>query len=250
MTKARGYTRRRPSSDARARAWTSMRILRNFTVPQLQMTAAISEANIFVYVRCLVRAGYLRIVKERELNRPGSRSVYQLVRNTGPLQPIPQRSGEVYDPNVREVFGQPKCGSTKGNIVWLAAPRSEQSRHATTEMRPQAIKTIDRDRVLESDARRAAKGIGLILNKGRGRLSDNNRGGFALIDPVEGRIVAGKKFDLTLEEVTEILEIVEDIRRLVPEQRRRMRRLAIRMLTRQIDQERAQQHHSKLGAES
>jgi len=112
MSKPRGYTRRRPSSDARAKAWISMRVLQHFTLPQLQMTAGITEGNLFVFMRRLVRAGYLRIVKEREINCPGSRTVYQLVRNTGPLQPIPWNNGEVYDQNTREVFGQPKCEST------------------------------------------------------------------------------------------------------------------------------------------
>jgi transcriptional regulator with XRE-family HTH domain len=101
--KLRGHTRRRRSRDARAKAWNSIRILRVFTIPQLQTTAGISEGNAFMFVRRLVRAGYLRIVKECEINHPGSRTVYRLVRDTGPRQPIPWNSGEVYDQNTRGV---------------------------------------------------------------------------------------------------------------------------------------------------
>lgn len=205
MAKPRGYTRHRPISDARAKAWTSMRILQCFTLPQLQITAEGTEGNLFVFVRRLVRAGYLRIAKEREINRPGSRTVYQLVRNTGPLRPIPQRSGVVYDPNIREVFGQPR-GVPGGNAIMIADTRSEESRSVTTNT---GLPTSDRDRATESEARRAARRIGLVANKARGRRGDYNRGGFALIDPVVGRIIVGKRFDLTTENVIEHCRSVE-----------------------------------------
>lgn len=103
VPKLRGHTRHRQISDARAKAWQSMRILRAFTIPQLSMTAGIAEGNAFVFTRRLVRAGYLRVVKEREINRPGSRTVYALTRDTGPRHPIPWNSGEVFDQNLQEV---------------------------------------------------------------------------------------------------------------------------------------------------
>ncbi len=201
VPKLRGYTRRRPFNDDRAKAWRCMRILRMFTLPQLKMTSEIRMDNLFFYVRRLVQAGYLRIAKKRETGRPGSYTVFQLARNTGPLQPIPQRSGMVYDPNVREVFGQSDSELTRNGIDWPPAPASEQSHPATANMGPQARQTIKRNRNIESEARRAARRIGLVANKARGRRSDNNRGGFALIDPVEGRKILGKKFDLAAEDV-------------------------------------------------
>jgi len=256
MAKTRGYTRRRPSSDARAKAWVSMRILQQFTLPQLQMTSGISEGNLFVYLRRLVQVGYLWIVKEHEINRPGSRTTYQLVRNTGPLHPIPQRTGEVYDPNVQQVFGQPKCASTKGGAVWNAASEGEQDRPAVVDIKSQAMQTIDQTRALESEARKAAKQIGLVASKARGRRSDHNRGGFALIDPVESRIVIGKKFDLTAEDIIgyflsakdkgmtiadltltpKELEFLEYYRLSSPENQRHIQRLAMRLCNRQTDQ--------------
>ena len=87
---------------ARARAWKSMRILRQFTQADLQITAEIREKNVAAFVRPLVKAGFVRIHKPRRGGH--SPHVYQLVRDTGPLAPIPWKNGEVLDQNTRTIY--------------------------------------------------------------------------------------------------------------------------------------------------
>jgi hypothetical protein len=57
--------------------------------------------------------------------------------------------------------------------------------------------------VSEAMARRAAQRVGLVARKSRGALSNDNHGGFRLVDPFCNRIIAGEKFNLTPEEVVE-----------------------------------------------
>lgn len=99
----------RPASDARAKAWTSMRILVRFDTRQLVVTAEIRESNAKDYVARLRAAGYLRALKAAGGNgRPG---LYQLVRNSGPLAPITRKTGDVYDQNTKQVYTP---GAAKG----------------------------------------------------------------------------------------------------------------------------------------
>lgn len=88
---------------ARARAWRSMRILRTFTQAELQMTAEIRRANVKFFVARLLDAGYLRIATPRRGGYSPNR--YRLVRDSGPLAPIPWKNGEVFDPNTRQIWG-------------------------------------------------------------------------------------------------------------------------------------------------
>jgi len=54
----------------------------------------------------------------------------------------------------------------------------------------------------DSRARRAAKRVGLVARKSRGRRdSFYNFGGFILIDPYCSGLVAGQNFDLTADDV-------------------------------------------------
>jgi hypothetical protein len=54
----------------------------------------------------------------------------------------------------------------------------------------------------ESQARRAAKRVGLMARKSRWRANSiDNRGGFQIIDPVRNWIVAGEKFNCTADDV-------------------------------------------------
>lgn len=88
---------------ARARAWQSMRIMRRFTQDELQMTAEIRKGNVKFFVKRLLDAGYLVIAQARRGGHAPNR--YQLVRDTGPLAPIPWMNGEMFDPNTRQIFG-------------------------------------------------------------------------------------------------------------------------------------------------
>ncbi len=57
-------------------------------------------------------------------------------------------------------------------------------------------------KAFELRARRAAKRVGLIARKSRVRVGDvDNFGKFALVEPHGNYVVAGKRFDLSAEDV-------------------------------------------------
>ena len=66
--------------------------------------AAIKADNVKQYVARLEQAGYVRRLQARLNGRPGSHIVFGLVRDTGPLAPIPWVDGRLYDPNRKEVI--------------------------------------------------------------------------------------------------------------------------------------------------
>lgn len=74
------------------------------------------------------------------------------------------------------------------------------------------------DKVYENRLRRKAARLGLALRKSRARrLYLNNQGGYRIVDPYHNFIVAGERFDLSLEEVEAFLddyeqELYEDTR--------------------------------------
>lgn len=92
--------------NARERAWTSMRILKTFTLAQLEATAEIGRVNLNQYVQALQRRGYLRIACERQKGYAGSWNHYRLIRNSGPLAPLARRDGTIFDPNTNQYFGE------------------------------------------------------------------------------------------------------------------------------------------------
>ena len=82
------------------RVWQAMRVLRRFSTAELMMTTDASESAVMKYVRALARAGYLQCAKPRCSGRAGSRDVWQLTRDSGPLAPIRRWDGSgVYDRN-------------------------------------------------------------------------------------------------------------------------------------------------------
>ena len=82
--------------------WSAMRVLGHFTVSELiaHSHKTIAETTVKSYLKHLHRAGYLAMQRQR------GGAHYHLVRNTGPLPPMIQRSKAVYDPNRREVAWQ------------------------------------------------------------------------------------------------------------------------------------------------
>jgi hypothetical protein len=59
----------------------------------------------------------------------------------------------------------------------------------------------------DSQARRAAKRVGLLARKSRKRrVTIDNFGGFALIHPHYNCIVAGERFDMSADDVVEFCE--------------------------------------------
>jgi hypothetical protein len=87
-------------STGRARLWRSMRILRDFGIAELAMTAKAGKANAAQYVAGLLRAGYLSV---RSARRNGSRepaTIYTLSREAGPLPPQLCEDGAIRDFNI------------------------------------------------------------------------------------------------------------------------------------------------------
>jgi hypothetical protein len=109
MARTRGsFSKARPNRDARQRAWASMRYLRVFTGPQIEMVSDINYDNLKKYLRALELAGYLQRRRAKRNGSPAGHVDWVLVRNTGPLHPIVRRDRSgVYDPNTDEVH--PLC---------------------------------------------------------------------------------------------------------------------------------------------
>lgn len=89
--------------------WRSMKMLGSFTPRDLAVAATTDDVAVKVttaqaYVKHLQRAGYLAVVVPA--SHGGGLAVYRLVRNSGPLAPMIQRTDWVWDPNLRRVMGQ------------------------------------------------------------------------------------------------------------------------------------------------
>ena len=85
---------------ARQRAWNAMRVLKEFTLLDLEMSAEIAPDNIRKYVNALHRAGYLRQRRPKQNGKDGGSVIWRLVNHTGPLAPILRSDGSgMYDPN-------------------------------------------------------------------------------------------------------------------------------------------------------
>ncbi len=89
---------------ARDRAWTSMRILIQFSLPDLMATAEIGKANARKYVTGLRRSGYLILARTKRDGSKNGHEIYRLVRDTGPQAPRLQTDGNTYDPNEHKVY--------------------------------------------------------------------------------------------------------------------------------------------------
>ncbi len=100
---------------ARDRIWTSMRVLRQFSLPDLAATADAEKDNVRKYITGLRKSGYLIITKAKREGSKHGHEVYRLVRNTGPKAPRLQSDGKTYDPNEHIVYdgGLTQCQNNK-----------------------------------------------------------------------------------------------------------------------------------------
>lgn len=87
-------------SDDRGRMWKSMRMLREFTPPDVEATAEASKANVRKYIKGLATHGYLQL-QRAATGQPGGHAIWRLVKNTGPVAPRLSKDG-LYDANVAE----------------------------------------------------------------------------------------------------------------------------------------------------
>lgn len=88
--------------------WRAMKMLGFFNHRDLSVHAstdevAVKTATAKAYLKHLLAAGYLAVATPAAGSKP---AVYRLVKNTGPLAPMIQRTDWVWDPNLRAVMGQ------------------------------------------------------------------------------------------------------------------------------------------------
>ncbi|MBC7168710.1 hypothetical protein [Phenylobacterium sp.] len=104
-----GTAAKRPGAG-QEQMWRSMRMLRQWTVRDLTLAAstdevAVTEATVQTYVWALVKAGYLTVLRPgKPGHKPGTgtKALYALKLNTGPLAPQIQRTSFLFDPNTKK----------------------------------------------------------------------------------------------------------------------------------------------------
>ena len=102
MARLNGSIGKNPTlGTARTGAWSAMRILRRFTIPEVAATAEAEANNVQRYVFGLAKTGYLRVVRARVSGTKMGSAIYALVNDTGPLPPRLHRDGSIYDANPR-----------------------------------------------------------------------------------------------------------------------------------------------------
>lgn len=77
---------------ARARLWRSARILQTFTIADLTVTADAGHRNARRYLRALRKAGIVRVIRR---GVRGSRGMYALANDIGPMAPRRHRNGSL-----------------------------------------------------------------------------------------------------------------------------------------------------------
>ncbi len=87
------------AGQARQKMWQAMRVLRIFTIADLEATAEATRTHAQRYVRALIRNQYVRIKQPRQSGKAGGAAVHQLIRDSGPLAPRIGFKG-LLDPNL------------------------------------------------------------------------------------------------------------------------------------------------------
>jgi hypothetical protein len=90
----------KPAANGRDRMWSAMRILRQFSIPDLAAVAVCKNHSAEIFVYALFRNGYLRVVRPRASGVKMGSAIYALVNDTGPLAPRLRSDGTVYDANL------------------------------------------------------------------------------------------------------------------------------------------------------
>lgn len=93
-----------PKNTARQKAWMAMRIMRKFSVGDIEATAEVSRRSIQKFISVLVQCGYVK--KLGWVNR-GKRGGYErllLIEDTGPSAPLIRKGGYLRDLNTGEII--------------------------------------------------------------------------------------------------------------------------------------------------
>ena len=88
--------------------WRAMKMLSTFTARELAIAAStddvtVKERTAGAYITHLHRVGYLSLAAAATHK---GQAQYRLIKRTGPLAPMIQRTSFVWDPNLREVVGK------------------------------------------------------------------------------------------------------------------------------------------------
>lgn len=86
----------------RQEAWRTMQQLDQFTRQGLNKRCGVSMTNLHQYLRALLVAGYLEVIRPATSGTKGKPAIYRLIRNTGEKAPVVQRDGSLVDPNLSE----------------------------------------------------------------------------------------------------------------------------------------------------
>ncbi|MBI5056960.1 MAG: hypothetical protein HZB61_10140 [Nitrospirae bacterium] len=89
--------------------WKTIRIVRDFTIHDIQIITGLPRGSISVYVSSLSRAEYIRRVGLRK-DCPGfapRSKVWRLIKNTGPKAPLLRRC--LLDPNLNTLTEVKDC---------------------------------------------------------------------------------------------------------------------------------------------
>lgn len=143
MARTDGATSSRTPAVGHQQAWQSMRVMRRFTSADLLVTCpGIGESGLHKYLRALRLAGFLRLARPRVSGRAGSRDLWELVLDTGPLCPIKRWHGGMYDRNTEQAHGldggsaggvcrpaDAQDGKASGGLAHHAEPRPEGEVH-------------------------------------------------------------------------------------------------------------------------
>lgn len=90
------------TSVVQGRIWQSMRVLVRFDSNELVITTEANDRTVSSFLRALHKAGYVRMIKRQAGGRIGSRHIYQLIRDSGPLAPVVRQDGSgVWDQNTK-----------------------------------------------------------------------------------------------------------------------------------------------------
>ncbi len=108
-------TKREKLPDARTKIWSAIRMLKKFDFDDLERVTEQSYPHVRRYVRRLLAAGYLRLTAK--VNQAGHNE-YRLVRDTGPLPPMPRRNtAQVFDANNGQTYAE-DLGPTARDKAW------------------------------------------------------------------------------------------------------------------------------------
>jgi len=104
--------------EGRAMMWRGIRFLKKFSLEELVEVSGQSYGYCRKFCTILLEAGYLRRLQRADANVPGKLARYGLIRDTGPLPPMPiQNRTLVWDGNKEAEFEVEKL-STYRQAIW------------------------------------------------------------------------------------------------------------------------------------